>query len=91
MSFLKPKYNIYKDINIYGLVGYGGTKINKENYGKDYANGLQWGIGTEYVFESDIGIFVDYTELYNDSGFNSSLKETDIKIKNFNLGVKYFF
>lgn len=55
--FLKPMLPVGEDMNVYGLIGYGKTKIDcivdTLSYEK---NGMSWGVGMEYDFsdkESD--------------------------------------
>jgi len=55
--YLKPMYPVSENINVYGLLGYGKTKlecvVDTLSYDK---NGFSWGVGLEYDFsdkESD--------------------------------------
>ena len=55
--FIKPSYPVSESMNVYGLIGYGKTKLDcvVENLSYD-ENGFSWGVGMEYDFsdrESD--------------------------------------
>ncbi|HIP61185.1 MAG TPA: porin family protein, partial [Sulfurovum sp.] len=57
--FLKPQYHITDALNVYGLIGYGKTKVDcvAPEHGIDRGlvdvNGLSLGIGLEYDISSD--------------------------------------
>ena len=51
--FLKPSYPVSENINVYGLLGYGKTKldcvVDRLSYDE---NGFSWGVGMEYDFSN---------------------------------------
>ncbi len=55
--YLKPQYHVTPQMNVYGLIGYGNTKIDYTNGVKSSTtdeNGLSYGAGIEYDFTADI-------------------------------------
>jgi OOP family OmpA-OmpF porin len=51
--YLKPMYPVSESLNIYGLLGYGKTKIECFVESLSYDdNGLSWGVGLEYDLSS---------------------------------------
>ncbi|KYJ87425.1 porin family protein [Sulfurovum riftiae] len=52
--YLKPQYPVSEKVNIYGLLGYGRTKIETTCFTpSDYSyNGFSWGVGLEYDLSS---------------------------------------
>ena len=49
--FLKPMYPVSENMNIYGLIGYGKTKLDCIVSSLSYdENGFSWGAGMEYDF-----------------------------------------
>ena len=86
--FVKPKYPILNNLNLYGLIGYGGIKVpphQKED--------VQFGLGAEYSLSPNIGVYADYTTVYDDKIFDYVDEYSDFKVdvNNVNIGVKYFF
>ena len=77
--YAKPQYHISDAVNVYGLIGYGHTKIDCK-YRKDplyEGNGWSFGGGVEYDFasgdgqgdaEEGWGAFVDYQNILRDGG-----------------------
>ena len=53
--YLKPQYHLTNALNIYGLIGYGNTKIECDHKTKALYNdsGLSFGAGIEYDFSQD--------------------------------------
>jgi len=83
--YLKPMYPI-GGTTVYGLLGYGETTYdNGDSYSE---SGFQWGLGANYAVTENIGVFVDYTNLYDDSGFSAG---TDVTVDSVNVGVTYTF
>ena len=73
--YLKPKYPITSQSNIYGLIGYGHTKVECDIANATYTrNGISFGAGAEYNFlNSPWGVWSDYMNIMNDSGpYNSN-------------------
>jgi len=89
--FTKPQYNIYKDINIYGLLGLGQLTIEGHNgevpahenmIGKDIYNDIsfQWGLGINTDISKDFSLFMDYTSLIKDGEIDSTLYGYDSNV-----------
>lgn len=88
--YLKPMYPV-GGVTLYGLLGYG--KVTLDNgYDKDSENSFQWGLGASYAVNDDIGVFVDYTRLYDDKNFAGwGDDQTDVLLDSINVGVTYKF
>ena len=87
--YLKPQYPVTEAFSVYGLLGYGGVTSRETD-----ANGFQWGLGAKYMFTESIGIFIDYTSLYdgdmdNVEGFDYNT--WDSQIDSTNIGFTYNF
>jgi len=82
-AFLKPQYPITEDINLYGLLGYAKTQVEKR-YVLD-ENGLAFGAGIDYDFGSAdaFSIFADYERLLQ----KSNMPDLDA----LSLGLAYKF
>ncbi|MDD2450856.1 outer membrane beta-barrel protein [Sulfurovum sp.] len=86
--YLKPMYPI-GGLTLYGLLGYGKVTLDD---GKKYSeSGFQWGIGAGYNINDTIGVFVDYTRLYDDKGFDTIWGDQDVVVDAVNVGVTYEF
>ena len=83
--YLKPMYP-FGGTTVYGLLGYGETTYDNGNSSSE--NGFQWGLGANYAVTENIGVFADYTNLYDDSGFAAG---TDVTVDSVNVGVTYTF
>jgi len=87
--YVKPMYPVTEEFDIYALLGYGDTDPSntKDASWPTYdTDGFQWGLGASYDVTSNIAVFVDYTELYNDTQNNE-----DMTIDSWNFGVTYKF
>jgi len=89
--YLKPMYPVGK-MTLYGLLGYGRTTLDFTGDGGPEGDdsGFQWGIGASYAMNDNIGLFVDYTRLYDDTGFDD-LTSADVTVDSINFGVTYTF
>ncbi len=82
--YVKPMYPI-DDAKVYALLGYGeatydnGVVDNSES-------GFQWGLGANYAVTENIGLFADYTNLYDDT-----FAGVDSTVDAINVGVTYTF
>ena len=87
--YLKPMYPI-GGLTVYGLLGYG--QVTFDN-GTEYTeNGFQWGLGANYAVTEDVGVFVDYTRLYDDENFDDCMcGDHDVVVDSINVGVTYKF
>ena len=66
-AFLKPQYPVTESLNLYGLVGYAKTQVEKKFVLEE--NGLALGAGVDYDFGSkdSFSLFVDYERLLQKS------------------------
>ncbi len=85
--YLKPMYPI-GGVTVYGLLGYGETTYDGGSSLSE--SGFQWGLGANYAVTENIGVFADYTNLYNDTGFDGATSE-DVMVDSVNVGVTYKF
>jgi len=92
--YLKPMYSV-EDLNLYALLGYGEvefTSIPSGVGGADRAeDGFQWGVGASYDIADNLSIFVDYTRLYDDKGFDYLAQSSNIVSDVWTLGISYKF
>ena len=86
--YLKPQY-AYDQVTVYGLLGYG--EVTLDNGPSHSEDGFQWGLGASYAVADNVDLFVDYTRLYDDNGFDSFVGNDDITIDSVNVGVSYRF
>jgi len=85
--YLKPMYPVGQ-FNLYGLLGFG--QVTVDDGSADYSeSGFQWGLGGSFSVTENIGLFVDYTSLYDDDGFDGLPGDTEID--SINMGVTYTF
>ena len=90
--YLKPMYPVTEEFNVYALLGYG--QVSMEVGGSDpdgSENGFQWGLGASYAVNDSIGLFLDYTRLYDDEGFDNFGDDEDALLDSINFGVTYKF
>lgn len=90
--YLKPMYPM-GEITLYGLLGYGEVTLDAtdEGWEKYSESGFQWGIGASYAFNDNVSLFVDYTSLYADEGFDGAHEGYDVEVDSINVGVTYKF
>ena len=96
--YLKPMYPVTNEFSIYGLLGFSGVVVDGE-FGWDLLNenSFSWGIGASFDFTPNIGVFVDYVSLYDDTfdnyGYYSydyySPGDTSVNTINFGLSYKF--
>ncbi|MCO4845035.1 MAG: porin family protein [Sulfurovum sp.] len=86
--YLKPMYPM-GGITLYGLLGYGEVTV-EDDFTEYSESGFQWGLGASYAMTENIGIFVDYTTLYDDTGFDT-VTIGDYKVDSINFGLTYTF
>ena len=89
-AYLKLMYPVGA-LNVYGLLGYGETTYEHSFYGDQSESGFQWGIGANYAFTENIGMFVDYTRMYDDTGFDTVYTPADVVVDAISVGVTYTF
>ena len=86
--YLKPMYPM-GGITLYGLLGYG--QVDYDHGVSLSESGFQWGLGASYEVVENIGVFVDYTNLYDDTGFDGALPNQDVLADSINVGFTYTF
>ena len=87
--FIKPQYPVTEEFTIYGLLGYGAVEARLTD-----ADGFQWGLGVKYMVTENVGIFADYTSLYDgdlDNVESFSNNTWDSQITSANIGFLYNF
>ncbi len=88
--FLKPQLPLGDAFSVYALLGYGSVtaRLTEES-------GFQWGIGAQYLVTDNVGLFVDYTSLYDGDMDNVAEMigehDFDSQITSTNAGVTYNF
>ena len=82
--YLKPAYPL-GPVSVYALLGYGEVVARNTS-----DSGFQWGLGADYTVNDHFGIFVDYTRLYDDSGFGD-FTISDFQFDTVNVGITYRF
>jgi opacity protein-like surface antigen len=81
--YVKPMYPVYDGLDVYALLGYASTSYDDV---VEDVDGFSWGLGIEYTFSNNIGLFIDYASLNYDSGtYNDDYVDT------YNFGVNYKF
>jgi len=86
--YLKPQY-AYDKVTVYGLLGYG--EVTLDNGPSHSEDGFQWGLGASYAATENVDLFVDYTRLYDDDGFDNFVGNDNITVDSVNVGVSYKF
>ncbi len=93
--YAKVMYPVAEIVTVYGLVGYGQTKI--EGLVNEYeTDGLQWGVGASYNVNENLSVFVDYTKLamvdeYDVDGKTVTGLADDFDVSTVNVGISYKF
>lgn len=82
--YVKPMYP-FGDAKVYALLGYGETTYDN-GVVDNSENGFQWGLGANYAVTENIGLFADYTNLYDDT-----FAGVDSTVDAINVGVTYTF
>ncbi|MCD6654872.1 MAG: porin family protein [Sulfurovum sp.] len=91
--YAKGMYPVTEAIDVYALLGYGQVTIDTDLFGDLSESGFQWGLGASYAVTENIGVFADYTRLYDDTGFDGLLdvEGVDIAVDSINVGMTYTF
>jgi len=84
--YVKPQYPI-GDANVYALLGYGETTYD-DGAADESESGFQWGLGASYAVMENIGVFADWTRLYDDT---FGMDRVDATIDAVSVGVTYTF
>ncbi|WP_415408254.1 porin family protein [Sulfurovum sp. CS9] len=98
--YLKPMYPM-GEVTLYGLLGYGQVTLDVLGAGDVHRtefseNSFQWGLGTSYTVNDNISIFVDYSRIYDDDGFDYDTQtgvpdDVAVIADSINVGVTYKF
>ncbi len=90
--YLKPTYPM-GDFGVYALLGYGSVTFTDLPTGTEdrTEDGFQWGLGASYQITEAIGIFADYTKLYDDTGMDGHFTTSDISVELVTVGMNYRF
>jgi predicted porin len=91
--YLKPQYELYKDLKVYSLIGYGNIDAKNIN-SKDMSvsgNSAQVGVGADYKLGSNFKVFADYVYLGSDSSAKYKNKNAKMKSSAITTGITYDF
>jgi len=91
--YLKPQYEVYKDVTLYSLIGVGkiAAKNINDNKLKVGKTNLQLGIGANYKLKDNFKVFADYTYLGKDANAKVNNKPSIIKASAITTGITYDF
>jgi opacity protein-like surface antigen len=89
--YLKPMYPVTEEFSLYALLGYGGVQLGNLESGDAYESGFHWGLGASYAATETISVFVDYVQLYDDTGFDYRAQLEEVDADAWTLGVSYKF
>jgi opacity protein-like surface antigen len=91
--YIKPMYPVTPEFNIYGLLGFSGTYV-EGGPGWDLLDDgdFSWGGGVSFDVTPNIGIFVDYVQLFDDTIYDGYYDtEQDTRVDTWNIGINYKF
>jgi len=85
-ALIKPQYNVTPEIGLYGLAGYGASKLTVGDE-SIRENGFVYGAGVEYAFTDAVAVTLDYVvnPAFTEDGFE------DVENDTISLGVNYRF
>ncbi len=91
--YLKPQYNLYDDLSIYSLLGFGRTSAQSAlTYETDAAKtSFQLGFGADYKLPNNFKFFADYTFMGTDKKAKYKNNPASIKTGAFTSGISYEF
>jgi opacity protein-like surface antigen len=91
--YLKPQYEVYKDLQLYSLIGFG--KVSAKNINDDKLKVSkttpQVGVGANYKLKNNFKVFADYTYLGKDSKAKYNNAPSVIKSSAVTTGITYDF
>jgi opacity protein-like surface antigen len=91
--YLKPQYEVYKDLSVYSLIGFG--KLSAKNISDDKLKvsktTTQFGIGANYKLINNFKVFADYTYLGKDSNAKFNNGKSIMKASAVTTGITYDF
>lgn len=86
--YIKPQYSI-ESFGLYALLGYGQFSLDN---GTAYSEAsIQYGAGINAQVTTNIGLFVDYRRLYDDTAFDTFELDRDVIANSYTIGVNYSF
>ena len=91
--YLKPQYEVYKDVKVYSLIGYGvldAKKINSSDL-KAKSGTAQVGVGANYNLGKNFKVFADYMYLGKDDDAKYNNKPATMKASAITTGITYDF
>ncbi len=91
--YAKPQYPINEDWGVYALLGYGGMTVDGVNgvvHDID-DSAFQWGLGVNYAYSEDIGLFVDFVSIANGMSGTWYSTATDVDTDAITAGITYNF
>jgi opacity protein-like surface antigen len=91
--YIKPMYPVTPEFNIYALLGFSGTYV-EGGPGWDLLDDgdFSWGGGVSFDVTPNIGIFVDYVQLFDDTIYDGYYDtEQDTRVDTWNIGINYKF
>jgi opacity protein-like surface antigen len=87
--YVKPQYMVGDRFTLYGLLGYGQVTFDS-GISDQSEDGFQYGAGISMMATDSIGLYVDYTRLYDDDNFET-VRHKDITVDAVNIGLYYSF
>lgn len=91
--YLKPQYEVSKDLNLYSLIGVGKVSLDSINSSatKSSKTTMQFGLGANYKLGKNFKLFTDYTYLGKDDEAKYNSKSAIFKSGAFTTGITYDF
>ena len=86
--YAKPQFPVTSELNVYGLLGYAwSTSYCDTCFDTDF-DGLAYGLGASYEVTPKVEVFVDYTNVYQDT-VAIGYADVDQDLYSVNVGVTY--
>ncbi len=87
--FVKPQYPI-GDASVYALLGYGNIDGTFNGVNELDEDGFQWGLGAKYAVTTNVEVFADYINVYDDT-VTIEGEDIDFDAYTVTVGVNYRF
>jgi len=87
LKFIYP----YTMVSPYLLLGYGETQLTDIKGADRAEHGFQWGVGVSYALTEHLTVFIDYSQLYDGTGFDGRAEKRSVDADMFIVGVTYVF